>query len=352
MTMNEPILSVRDLEISYRTGSGRNVTAIRGVDFDLYPQQSLALVGESGCGKTTLGLGLLRLLPKLGRVVGGSVTYRSADGQVDDVLALSGKALRRWRWSEVAMVFQGAMNAFNPVMRIIDHFADTIRAHDVGGRRTPRRDIRDRAATALESVQLEPDRVLRSYPHELSGGMKQRVLIALALLLEPQVLVLDEPTTALDLLTQRSIVDMLHDLRERFGFAMIFVSHDLPLASELADRVATMYAGRIIETGTVHDVFTRPRHPYSIGLIKAVPPVRAEAAEPVSIPGAPPDLATLPSGCSFRHRCGYAVAECADIDPDLVRVGERHEGRTSHETACLRWRHVGLTVSTAPKETR
>lgn len=348
MTQKEPILSVRDLEISYHTGSGRTVTAIRGVDFDLYPQQSLALVGESGCGKTTLGLGMLRLLPKLGRVSGGSITYRGLDGQATDVLSLSGKALRQWRWSEVAMVFQGAMNAFNPVMKIIDHFADTIRAHKVDGKKASRKEIQERAAAALESVRLEPARVLPSYPHELSGGMKQRVLIALALLLEPQVLVLDEPTTALDLLTQRSIVDMLHELRERFGFATIFVSHDLPLASELADRIATMYAGRIIEAGTVHDVFTRPRHPYSVGLIKAVPPVRAGSIEPTSIPGSPPDLAALPTGCSFRARCPYAVDECGDLDPDLEPIEQRNEG-LSHEAACLRWRDVGLDKTTDQK---
>lgn len=342
MTNQEPVLSVRDLQISYRTGSGRTVTAVRGVDFDLYPRQSLALVGESGCGKTTLGLGLLRLLPKLGEVSGGSITYRDPAGKATDVLSLSGRALRRWRWSEVAMVFQGAMNAFNPVMKIGDHFADTIRAHPIDGKRASKQDIRDRAAAALESVRLEPDRVLASYPHELSGGMRQRVLIALALLLEPQVLVLDEPTTALDLLTQRSIVNMLHELRERLGFAMVFVSHDLPLASELADRVATMYAGRIIESGTVRDVFGNPRHPYTVGLIKAVPPVRAQAVEPASIPGSPPDLAALPSGCTFRTRCPYAVEKCSEVDPSLEPVAARQTG-LSHEAACIRWSDVSLT---------
>ncbi|GAA4922726.1 peptide/nickel transport system ATP-binding protein [Stackebrandtia albiflava] len=342
MSTQEPILSVRDLEISYRTGAGRTVAAVRGVDFDLYPQQSLALVGESGCGKTTLGLGLLRLLPKLGRVTGGEIAYRGRDGATRDVLAMQGRELRQWRWSEVAMVFQGAMNAFNPVLRISEHFADTIRAHRVDGPRPSRKAVHERAAAALEAVRLEPARVLPSYPHELSGGMKQRVLIALALLLEPQILVLDEPTTALDLLTQRSIVNMLHELRERFGFAMIFVSHDLPLASELADRVATMYAGRIIESGTVHDVFTTPRHPYSVGLIKAVPPVRAGAAEPASIPGSPPDLAHLPQGCTFRARCPYAIDECAETDPELLPVESRPDGLVSHEAACIRWEHVSL----------
>jgi peptide/nickel transport system ATP-binding protein len=340
MMQQNPILSVRDLQIEYRTGSGRTVEAVRGVDFDLYPNQSLALVGESGCGKSTLGLGLLRLLPRLGRVSGGSVTYRRPDGELVDVLALGGRSLRQWRWSEVAMVFQGAMNAFNPVLKVYDQFADTMRAHAVNGKRVSKKDIYERAAAVLEQVRLEPKRVLDSYPHELSGGMRQRVLIALSLLLDPQVLVLDEPTTALDLLTQRSIVNMLHELRAEHGFAMVFVSHDLPLAYELADRVSTMYAGRVIESGNVNDIFTTPRHPYTVGLIKAVPPVRKGAPEPVSIPGSPPDLAALPQGCKFKARCPYAIDECGEADPPLEMITERPDA-VSHEAACIRWESVG-----------
>ncbi|CAM3497008.1 ABC transporter ATP-binding protein [Stackebrandtia soli] len=335
----EPIFSVRNLRIEYRTGAGRTVEAIRGVDFDLHANQSLALVGESGCGKSTLGLGLLRLLPRLGRVSSGEITYRHRDGETVDVLKLRSTALRRWRWGEVAMVFQGAMNSFNPVMRISDQFADTMRAHAPSGKRYSRKEIVERASEVLRSVRLEPGRVLPSYPHELSGGMRQRVLIALALLLKPQVLVLDEPTTALDLLTQRAIVDMLHTLRAELGFAMIFVSHDLPLASELADRVATMYAGRVIESGGVGDVFSTPRHPYTSGLIRAVPPVRAGSAEPESIPGAPPDLAGLPSGCAFRPRCRHAVEDCEQTDPVLELVASRADG-LAHEAACLRWESI------------
>ncbi|ADD40849.1 ABC transporter ATP-binding protein [Stackebrandtia nassauensis] len=344
----KPLLSVRDLRIDYRTGAGRTVNAIRGVDFDLYPHQSLALVGESGCGKSTLALGLMRLLPKLGRIPSGSVTYRDPNGKTYDVLDLSTDRLRQWRWSEVAMVFQGAMNAFNPVLKIVDQFADTMKAHAPKGKKFSKNEIYDRAAATLESVRLEPKRVLPSYPHELSGGMRQRVLIALSLLLKPQVLVLDEPTTALDLLTQRAIVDMLHELRAELGFAMIFVSHDLPLASELADRVATMYAGRIIESGTTRDTFMTPRHPYTRGLIKAVPPVRAAALEPTSIPGSPPDLAALPTGCTFRARCEYAIDECETTDPGLELIAERDRG-VNHEAACIRWQTVHLEPEEAKR---
>jgi peptide/nickel transport system ATP-binding protein len=340
-TTQEPLLSARGVRVAYQSGK-RLVEAVRGVDFDLYPDQTLALVGESGSGKSTLGLGLLRLLPRTGRITGGQVLYRGESGDPYDVLDLEGSRLRRWRWSEVAMVFQGAMNAFNPVLKVGDQFADTIRAHSPRGNRTGREEIRERAGESLRSVRLEPGQVLGSYPHELSGGMRQRALIALALILEPRVLVLDEPTTALDLLTQRSIVEMLQELRAERGFSMIFVSHDLALASELADRVATMYAGRIIESGTTADLFREPRHPYTAGLIRAVPPVRAGAVEPVSIPGAPPNPAALPAGCSFAARCPYAADECRATDPSLLMVTDRPVGEVSHEVACLRWESVNL----------
>jgi peptide/nickel transport system ATP-binding protein len=322
----EPILSVRDLAVEYRTGAGP-VRAVRGVSFDLYPNDSLALVGESGCGKTTLGLALLRLLPKLGSVPSGTVRYRRRDGQVIDLLALGKEELRRFRWSEAAMVFQGAMNSLNPLLRVRDQMRDTIKAHN---RQMSSEDIRQLCHDALGKVKLEPRRVLAAYPHELSGGMKQWVLIAMSLLLDPQILVLDEPTTALDILTQRTIVNLLHELRDRLGFAMVFITHDLPLAAELADRVATMYAGRIIELGGVRDIFYQPKHPYTVGLIKAVPPVTGDLPEIASIPGGPPSLLNLPPGCPFHPRCSYAQADCRESDPDLASVGFRHTTACHH----------------------
>ncbi|WP_020575699.1 ABC transporter ATP-binding protein [Actinopolymorpha alba] len=275
----EPVLSVRDLVVEYRTGLGANDPvhqAVKGVSFDLYPGESIALIGESGCGKTTLGLGLLRLLPKLGSIPSGTVTYRNRDGSLVDVLGLNQQQLRRFRWSECAMVFQGAMNSFNPVLRIWDQMLDTIRAHD---KSMSKSEAHDRCAEVLRDVDLDPDRVLKSYAHELSGGMRQRVLIAMSMLLRPQMLILDEPTTALDILTQRAIVDLIHELHERMDFAMIFVSHDLAVAAELATRVATMYDGKIVEMGDVRDIFYRPQHKYTQSLINAVPTVAEDLRE-------------------------------------------------------------------------
>ncbi|SDR84474.1 ABC transporter ATP-binding protein [Microlunatus soli] len=339
MNSNTPILSAEDLVVRYQTGSRQHVDAVRGVSFDLYPGQSLALVGESGCGKTTLGLGLLRLLPRLGSVPHGKLSYVGKDGKTIDVLKLSRQALRRWRWEEAAIVFQGAMNSFNPVMRIGDQMADTMRAHQVGGVKPTKEQIAEKSAETLRLVRLEPKQVLPSYPHELSGGMRQRVLIAMSLLLDPRLLILDEPTTALDILTQRAIVDVLSELREKLGFTMIFITHDLALAAELADRVATMYAGRIIETGSVRDIFSSARHPYTAGLINAVPPVTGDLPTLASIPGSPPSLATLPAGCAFRDRCEYAIDDCATTDPQLDMIEGRAEG-LSHTAACLRWQDV------------
>lgn len=273
---SEPVLSVKDLVVEYRTGHRRDdpvKRAVDGVSFDLYSGECLALIGESGCGKTTLALSLLGLLPRLGRVAEGSITYRRRDGRVDDLLRLTKTELRRFRWNECAMVFQGAMNSFNPVLRIWDQMLDTVRAHDRSAKKS---DVAEKAAEVLRQVELDPDQVLRSFPHELSGGMRQRVLIAMSLLLEPQVLLLDEPTTALDILTQRAIVDLIHDLHDRYDFSMIFVSHDLAVAAELADRVATMYDGKIVELEGVRDIFYRPRHPYTKSLISATPTVTAE----------------------------------------------------------------------------
>jgi peptide/nickel transport system ATP-binding protein len=339
MAENNPILSVKDLVVRYETGSRTHVDAVRGVSFDLYPGQSLALVGESGCGKTTLGLGLLRLLPRLGSVPSGSLEYVGKNGKTIDVLKLSRPALRRWRWEEAAIVFQGAMNSFNPVLRIADQMADTMAAHKVGGVKPSKSEIAEKSAEMLKAVRLEPSQVLPSYPHELSGGMRQRVLIAMSLLLDPRLLILDEPTTALDILTQRAIVDVLAELRERLGFTMIFITHDLALAAELADRVATMYAGRIIENGSVRDIFANARHPYTAGLINAVPPVTGDLPNLASIPGSPPSLANLPGGCAFRDRCTYAISDCAQIDPELYRIEERPVGMT-HAAACIRWQEV------------
>jgi peptide/nickel transport system ATP-binding protein len=334
--MPEPILSVRDLSIVYEARRGQ-VQAVRHISFDVERGEALALIGESGSGKTTVGLGIMRLLPAMAHVTGGSIVYRRPAKSAEpvsvetEVLGLKGNELRRFRWRECAMVFQSALNALNPVLRISEHFADTAKAHGYLSGYQQAAALRKRSLHLLSMVRLDAERVWRSFPHELSGGMRQRVLIALALLLEPQLLVLDEPTTALDILTQRSIIDVLKELRSQLGFAMLFISHDLALAAELADRVATVYAGEIIEIGDVRTVFRRAYHPYTIGLIKAVPTLTSDRSSIISVPGSPPDLIHLPTGCEFHPRCPLADELCRREDPKLTEVEARHQ------VACWHW---------------
>ena len=326
------ILSISDLVVEYGT-KPRPVQAVRGVSFELHAGEAIALIGESGSGKSTLGMAILRLLTQPGYVKSGAIDYYGRDGAITDVLALRKEELRRFRWHECAMVFQSALNAMNPVLRVWDQMLDTVKAHRANVRVG---EVRERATELLQLVRLDPERVLPAYPHELSGGMRQRVAIAMSLLLEPQLLILDEPTTALDILTQRTIIDVLLDLRKRLDFAMIFISHDLAIAAELADRVATMYAGRIIELGDVRDLFYAPRHPYTVGLLNAVPPISGGLVQLKSIPGSPPDLMALPPGCTFHPRCPYMTEECKAVDPPLIAVGR------GHTAACIHHDRVAL----------
>lgn len=332
----EPTLSVRDLSIEYAARRGK-VLAIRNVSFDVKRGEALALIGESGSGKTTLGLGVVQLLPSTAAITSGSIAYwRYGEGgrstRETEVLKLKGNDLRRFRWGECAMVFQSALNALNPVLRISDQFADTAKAH--GYLSGPRQGamLSERSRHLLSLVRLDPDRVWRAFPHELSGGMRQRVLIALSLLLLPQLLILDEPTTALDILTQRNIMDVLKELRTELEFSLIFISHDLSLAAELADRVATVYAGKIVEIGDVYTIFRSPQHPYTIGLIKAVPTLTSDRSELTSIPGSPPDLIEMPPGCKFHPRCPLADDHCRREEPELT------DTKPEHKVACWRWR--------------
>ncbi|HET6701084.1 MAG TPA: ABC transporter ATP-binding protein [Gemmatimonadaceae bacterium] len=328
-----PVLSVRGLSIDYLTRHGP-VRAVRDVSFDLEKRETLAIIGESGSGKTTLAVGLIRLSPRGARVTSGEILY-TKDGLTRDVRTFEDDDLREFRWAECAMVFQAALNSFNPVITIWEQFLDTGRAHDMRDRKR----VHDRASELLDLVHLDPRRVLPAYPHELSGGMKQRVLIAMSLMLEPQIVILDEPTTALDILTQRSIIDLLGQLRAKLGFSMIFISHDLSIAAELADRMITMYAGRVVERAGVDDMFYRPRHPYSVALLRAVPRVSGALGNVTSIPGAPPDLVRLPPGCSYVPRCPFAIDACRAADPPLLAVDT-----PDHEAACIRWEHVAATI--------
>lgn len=323
------MLAVEALVMEIGRGA-RAERVLRGVSLTLEPGEVVGLVGESGAGKSMIGRVVLGVAPPAARVVSGSVRFFG-----EDLLAISERRRRALLGAEIALIPQDPMSALNPVLRIERQITDVMRLHLGLGRRAGRA----RALELLEAVRVaNPARVLRQYPHELSGGMRQRVLIAMSLLLNPQVLILDEPTTALDVLTQRTVIEVLRRLKEELGFAMIFITHDLAVAAELADRVATMYAGRIIEIGPVEDIFYRAGHPYSVGLIRAVPTVTGAFADLVSIEGSPPDLISPPSGCKFHPRCPYATERSRTEEPELVQIGREHF------VACHNWQAVRADV--------
>ena len=322
-TGNDLVLDVRNLSVDYANSRGA-VHAVDDVSFTLARGQILGLAGESGSGKSTLAHAIARLQRPPARVVHGQVLYYprpepTAAGQEAvqtpmDVLALSPADLRAFRWRRLSFVFQSAMNALNPVMDIGAQITDVLRAHDP----TLSRKSRDeRAAELLQLVGIAPDR-LHSYPHELSGGMRQRAVIAIALALNPDLIIMDEPTTALDVVVQREILSEIIDLRDRLGFSVIFITHDLSLLLEIADRVAVMYAGKIVEIATSAELLSAPHHPYTRALLHSFPKVGAEKAVLTSIPGSPPDLRALPSGCAFHPRCSFAFDACRCQTPPLL----------------------------------
>ncbi|NPA96822.1 MAG: ABC transporter ATP-binding protein [Crenarchaeota archaeon] len=322
-------LRALSLSVVYRMPRGV-ARVVDRVDFDLVEGAVTAIVGESGSGKTMLASALLKLVPYPGRVE-GRVLYRSELlGRVVDVLSLPKEQLKRIRWREIAMVFQGAQNSFNPTMKIAEHFIDTAEAHGWRDRRA----VLERARKLLEMVMLDPDRVLESYPHQLSGGMKQRALIALSLLLDPKVLILDEPTSALDTVSQKVLVDLLKDIHARLRNTMVFITHDLPLILGLAHYAAIMYAFKIVEYGPIEEIVRNPRHPYTAGLLKSVPPLRGDLRRVRTIPGTHPDPINPPRGCRFHPRCPLATEVCRRVEPKLIDVGGRHL------VACHRWEEV------------
>ncbi len=313
--MPRNLLEVKSLRVLYRVHRG-DVKAIDNIDLSVREGEILGVVGESGSGKSTLAFAILRLLPKTARIVGGHIYYK---GEVD--LAHSPESrLKEVRWKEISLIPQAALNALNPTLKILDHFLETARAHGVHDRGW----VIERASKLLNLLRLEPERVLKSYPHELSGGMKQRVLIALAMLLEPTMLILDEPTTALDVLTQRFILDLLKDLHAKTNITMMFITHDIAVIADIADRVAVMYAGKIMEVGDVYTVFKEPKHPYSIALMKSIPSLTGSVDEMRSIPGTLPDLINPPPGCRFWPRCPHAMDICRREEPPTVELKPGH----------------------------
>jgi peptide/nickel transport system ATP-binding protein len=329
----QPVLEIRGLRVDYGRG-GRAVHAVIDTDLTLRRGEVVGLAGESGSGKSTLAYGATRLLRQPGIITGGSVLFRPDAERPDDavdILDASPEQLRSLRWREVAIVFQSAMNSLNPVLTVQAQLIDTIAAHlpDTG-----RSERHERAAELLSLVGISADR-LRSYPHELSGGMKQRVMIAMALALDPQIVIMDEPTTALDVVTQRQILQQVIELRDRLGFSVLFITHDLSLLLELADVIAIMYAGRIVESAPAQRLFRAPRHPYSAALLDSFPSLHGERKVMTGIPGSPPDMRKLPAGCAFQPRCRYALPRCAHDVPELI--GPAIPTESARVVAC--WLH-------------
>jgi len=311
--MAEPILCIRDLVVDYITDTGP-VRAVDHVSLDVGPAEILGIAGESGSGKSTLAQALLRILPPPAVISGGTVRF---EGQ--DILALGESALRALRWRRISMVFQSAMDALNPVITVGEQIVDTLLAH---GTATPRA-ARDRAADLLETVGMPRDR-LDSYAHQLSGGMRQRVGIAMALAFEPALVILDEPTTALDVIVEREILEQIRALQQRLGFAVLFITHDLARMLQVSDRIAVFYAAQMVEIAPAGALRRTPKHPYTQALLRAFPSVHGDKIEMSSIPGAPPSLRQPPVGCRFHPRCDRAVDLCRVRAPELRVQGAGH----------------------------
>ncbi|MEP6598448.1 MAG: ABC transporter ATP-binding protein [Actinomycetota bacterium] len=299
-----PVIDVRDLRVWYAGPKGP-VRAVDGVSFTLRAGEVLGLVGESGCGKSTLGRGLMNLLPR-GAAVDGELYFGD-----DDLLTMPRKERERLRGSGMGLIFQEPMTRLDPLMRISEHFTEAIKVHEP---KLSKSETRVRALDALRALGIPPTRY-RNYPHEFSGGMRQRIMIALALALRPRFIVADEPTTALDVLVEAQILNILTDIRQRYAPAILLITHNLGIVAEACDRVAVMYAGRIVEQGPVREVFADPRHPYTRALLRST--ISLSTRELNSIPGAPPDLVAPPSGCRFHPRCEHAMQICPDRQPPV-----------------------------------
>lgn len=311
-------LDVQELSIDYLNGD-QSLHAVVDISFQINKGQSLALVGESGCGKTTTMLSLLRLLPAEGRIVSGKILYNGVD-----LLQLSESQMREYRWKHLAVVFQGAMNALNPVRRIGDQIAECITLHDQTSHKVAMKQVQE----VLELVGIPAERAT-NYPHQFSGGMRQRAMIAMALACNPSVLIADEPTTALDVMTQAQILELLQSLQQQLGLAVIFVTHDLGIVAEMCDHVLVMYAGKTAEYGTVDSIFNRSKHPYTRRLLQAFPDINNPFSTLTSIPGHPPPLDALPSGCRFEPRCHKRLDKCIHHVPQLT------EQSSEHKVACF-----------------
>jgi oligopeptide/dipeptide ABC transporter ATP-binding protein len=322
------ILEVKNLKVDY-VGKDSSTPAVSDVSFSLRRGEVLGIAGESGSGKSTLAYAITRLHKPPAEISGGEMIYTKADGTTVDILDLNEDELRDFRWEELSIVFQSAMHALNPILRVGEQIEDAIKAH------RPEMTTQQRAARVIELlglVGIQADRV-SAYPHELSGGMRQRAMIAIGLALDPEIIVMDEPTTALDVVIQRQIVEKIMELKDTLGFSVIFITHDLSLLIELSDTIAVMYAGKIVEKSSADDFYRNPRHPYSRGLLASFPTLNGPKRELTGIPGSPPDLRKLPTGCAFNPRCPLAFDACTSMIPRLYTI-EAPSGSTS-DAACL-----------------
>ena len=316
------LLELRNLTVEF-PASPRPLTAVRDLSFGISRGEVLGLVGESGSGKSVTSLAIMRLLPPQASVQ-GEIIFET-DGKPQNLLALDPEPMRRLRGSRISMIFQEPMTALNPVMRVGEQIAEAVRAHNA----VSKKDSHDRAVEALKEVAIDdPARRARDYPHQLSGGMRQRVMIAMAIVNRPELLIADEPTTALDVTIQAQILDLLAEIRQKFGLTMLFISHDLAVVSKVADRVAVMYAGNLVELGPRAEIFRAPAHPYTRGLLKAAPTLATERNRPLqTIEGTVPPLGSLPGGCPFEPRCNLRVPACRDQLPQLAEISPGHWAR-------------------------
>jgi oligopeptide/dipeptide ABC transporter ATP-binding protein len=320
-------MTVRDTTVYFDMSRGR-ARVLNNINIDIRRGEVLGVVGESGSGKSMFASALLDDIVDPGTLE-GDITYHSKDGNTVSVLDLSTEDLREFRWETISMVFQGAMSSFNPTQTFRQHFRETLDAHGsdmVAGM--------EFAKELLSDLYLEPERVLNSYPHELSGGQQQRTLIALSLVLDPEVLVLDEPTGALDLLMQRSIINLLYDIKDRYNLTLVFISHDLPLVAGFADRLAVMYAFEFVEVGNAADVLRNGSHPYTRALLRATPALTTPFDEMHPIEGDSPDPIDIKEKCSYSERCPLTTEQCRTEDPQLESI---HDPEREHRAACFHW---------------
>ena len=309
------LLDVQNLTTYYTIGRG-SVKAVEGISFQLEKGEAMGLVGESGCGKTTAALSLLRILPYNGRIVTGKIVFKGTD-----IVQLSEDKLRKEiRWKGISLIFQGAMNALNPVYRIEEQIVEAIQLHESN---VKKKEARERVGKLLEMVGVDKSRA-KNYPHEFSGGMRQRAMIAMALSSNPDIVIADEPGTALDVIVQAQVLKLLDELKKRLDLTLLMITHDLSLVAEVCEKLAVMYAGNMAEYGNVLNLFKKPLHPYTQDLIGAFPNIHSAKRLMISIPGSPPDLLSPPSGCRFHPRCKYAMDICKKERPELKKVAENH----------------------------